>query len=100
MIINSTKINYYGILLILSIFIGMFYVYRSMIKNGYKNKKILLGYLLLFILLALLFGKLFTVFTTKGNDNIITASFSSYGGAIGVLLSSIIFEKIIPMKNR
>ena len=100
MIIKETNFNYYGVLLILSVLIGIAYVLYSMIKNGYRNKRILILYMLLFIACALFFGKLFTVFASGGKENIINASFSSYGGVIGIITISIIFERIIPMNNK
>ena len=40
------------------------------------------------------YGKIYTVFA-YGEDNILTAGLSAYGGLIGVVIASIIFEKIL-----
>ena len=100
MIIKETSFNYYGVLLVLSIFIGITYVLYRMIKGGYKNKKNLLLYMLLYIFFTLFFGKLFTIFASGGKENILNAGFSSYGGVVGIIIVSIIYEKIIPMNNK
>ncbi len=99
MIINKTSFNYYGFLLIFSIFVGIIYIYYFMRKEKY-NKKDLLLYFLMLMFFTLVLGKMFTLLVSPNNDNILTVGFSSYGGLIGVISSAIIFEKIIPMDNK
>ena len=100
MVIPKLQFNYYGTLLIVSILIGVLYIFVSMLKDKYVNKKILGIYFLLLIPSILLFGKIFTVVASGFKENFITTGFSSYGAAIGVLLSAIIFELIIPTKKK
>ena len=97
MIIPKLKISLYAIIIVLSIIIGMIYVYKSIRKEGVKEKEVLL-YFIMYISFALVFGKLYTMFTSKG-VNIITAGLSSYGGLIGVVIASIIFEMMLPLKG-
>ena len=100
MVIPKLQFNYYGTLLIVSILIGVLYIFVSMLKDKYVNKRILGIYFILLIPSILFFGKLYTVVTSGFKENFITTGFSSYGAAIGVLLSAIIFELIIPTKKK
>ena len=93
MIIPRLNFPFYGIIIVFSIFIGMIYIYYNLIKQGYKNKQILL-YFIMYISFAFVCGKIYTVFA-YGEDNILTAGLSAYGGLIGVVIASIIFEKIL-----
>lgn len=99
MIISKINFPIYGIIIILSVFIGMTYVYISLIKNGYKDKNIFL-YFLLYLTFAFTFGKLYTMLTNGNNLNFIQVGLSSYGGLVGVTLAAIIFEKILPANNQ
>lgn len=89
------KINFpsYGIIIVLAIIIGMAYIYYNLKKEGYKNKQILL-YFIMYISFAIVCGKIYTIFA-YGEGNIITAGLSAYGGLIGVVIASLIFEKIL-----
>lgn len=98
MIIPKFNFPFYGIIIVLSILIGMIFIYYNIKKSGYKNKQILL-YFIMYITFAFIFGKLYTIFA-YGEGNIITAGLSAYGGLIGVIIAAIIFEKILPTKNR
>ena len=99
MIIYQTQIPLYGIIILISILIGTTYIYFSLKKNNYKEKNILL-YFLLYMSSAIIIGKIYTMITTPGNSNILTIGLSSYGGLIGVILSAILFEKILPLNNQ
>ena len=68
----------------------MFY---NLKKDGYKNKQLLL-FFAMYSMFAIVFGKMYTVLM-YGRGNIITAGLSSYGGLFGVVIASIIFERII-----
>ena len=68
----------------------MFY---NLKKDGYKNKQLLL-FFAMYSMFAIVFGKMYTVLM-YGIGNIITAGLSSYGGLFGVVIASIIFERII-----
>ena len=95
MVISKINFPIYGIIVILSVFIGMTYIYLSLKKNGYNDKNILL-YFILYLAFAFIFGKLYTMFTNEKSLSFIEAGLSSYGGLIGVVFASIIFEKILP----
>ena len=97
MVINKLKISLYPIIIVLSIIIGMVYVYKNIRKEGVKQKEVLL-YFVMYITFALIFGKMYTMFTSNSN-NILTAGLSSYGGLIGVVLASIIFEMMLPLNG-
>lgn len=95
MIIPKLRFSLYGIIIVLSIFIGLFYIFGNLKKEGYYNKKILL-FILLFIPCSFMFGKIYTLMTNPEQKSIITVGLSAYGGLIGVIIASIIFEYIIP----
>jgi len=100
MIIGKTSFNYYGVLIVLSMFVGAFYIYYSIKKEGFKNKEHMFLYFMLFFSSVIILGKMFTVIVSDENVNLLNAGFSSYGGLIGVILSSFIFEKIVPFDNK
>lgn len=99
MIISKINFPIYGIILVLSMIIGMLYIYLSLKKEKFNNKNIFL-YFFMMIIFIIYFGKLFTMLTEPNQNNIITAGLSSYGGLIGLVLSAIIFEKILPSNNK
>lgn len=99
MIIHQIKFPIYGIIIFLSIIIGMIYIYHSLKKNHYQDKNILL-YFLMYVTFSIIIGKIYTMITSSEQNNIITAGLSSYGGLIGVMLSAFIFEKILPLNNQ
>ena len=98
MVIPRINFPFYGIIIVLSIFIGMFFIYYNLKKEGQNNKQILL-YFIMYIAFAFICGKMYTVFA-YGEGNILTAGLSAYGGLIGVVVASIIFERIIPTDNK
>lgn len=99
MIINKINFPIYGIIIVLSVFIGMLYVYVSLRKDNYKDKNILL-YFLMYAAFSFVLGKMFTIITNPNENNFLTAGLSSYGGLVGVILSAYIFEKILPTNNK
>ena len=94
MTIPRIKFPFYGIIIVLSIAIGIFYIYYNLKKTGHKDKQILL-YFLMYITFAFICGKMYTVLI-YGETNLLTAGLSAYGGLVGVVIASIIFEKILP----
>ena len=98
MIIPKFSFPFYGIIIVLSIFIGMFFIYYNLRKEGEKNKQILL-YFIMYIAFAFICGKMYTVFA-YGEGNIITAGLSAYGGLTGVVVAAIIFEQILPTNKK
>lgn len=99
MIIPKQTFPFYGIIILISIVISLFYIYRMLKKENINNKNIYL-YILLYGLFAIVFGKLYTIITSNFKYNIIDAGLSSYGGLLGVLLASIIFELIVPTNKK
>lgn len=93
MIISKIKFPFYGIIIVLSIIIGMLYIYINVKKTGYKDKQVLL-YFIMYISFAFVFGKMYTVFA-YGDVSFLYAGLSAYGGLVGVVVASIIFEKIL-----
>lgn len=99
MIITKQTFPFYGILIFISGFVGLLYVYKMLKKDDIKNKNIYL-YILLYGSFSIFFGKLFTIITTGFKYNMLNAGLSSYGGLIGVLLATIIFELIVPTNKK
>lgn len=92
--ITRTHIPFYGIFIVLGILLGFIYIYKSLLKDGYKDKNIRL-YILLYIAFSFVFGKIFTLITDNNTKSFLTAGLSSYGGLIGVILGAFIFEQIL-----
>ena len=90
-----SKINFpiYGIIICISIIIGILYIYLSLKDDIKKDKRINYFFILLYPF-VLSFGLMYT--------NIIEGKMglSSFGGLIGAILAAIIFEKILPTKNK
>ena len=99
MIIGKQVINFYGIFIILSIVLGIIYISYSMKRDKYIYKKNLYFYYLLVILTIFIFGKMFTILTDP-DSSFLSIGLSSYGGALGIIISSLIYERIIPMNNK
>ena len=97
--ITRSHIPFYGIFIVLGVFLGFIYIYRSLIKDGYKDKNIRL-YILLYIAFSFVFGKIFTLVTDSNTKSFLTAGLSSYGGLIGVILGAFIFEQILNTNNK
>ena len=95
MTIGTFTINYYGISLVLSILSGALYIFLNIRKDGYKNIENNILFFILYFSLIVFFGKIFTIITSSKELTLLDAGFSSYGGAIGAILASIIFERII-----
>lgn len=99
MTVNKQTFPFYGILIVISMLIGLLYLFVLLKKDKMENKNVYL-YAILYITFALFFGKLFTIITSGFKYNILDAGLSSYGGVIGVLLSSIVFELILPTNKK
>lgn len=98
MIINKINFPIYGTILLLSVLIGILYIYINIRDDIKKNKQIRL-YFILYFMFAFILGKYYTMFA-DWNFDIMKVGFSSYGGLIGVVVSALIFEKIIDMKGK
>lgn len=99
MIINKFSFPFYGVIILISIIISLIYIYSNLKKDKVDNKNIFL-YIIMYISFAIVFGKLYTVITDIAHPNIFKAGLSSYGGLVGVVIASIIFEKILPLNNK
>lgn len=98
MVINKSNIPLYGVIVVLSIIIGALYIYYNLRKEGITNKQVLL-YFIMYVSFAFIFGKMYTMLAYGIND-IITAGLSAYGGLIGTIFASIVFEKILPVDGK
>ena len=98
MIIPKQTFPFYGIILLIAMSLGLFYIFRMLKKDGIKDKNIYL-YILLYVLFAFIFGKFYTMISTQ-EINILKAGLSSYGGLIGVIIATIIFELILPTNKK
>ena len=94
MIIPKINFPFYGIIIVLSILVGMYYIYSNLRKDKFDNKQILM-YFIMYVAFAFVFGKIYTslVYLESG---FLEAGLSAYGGLVGVVIAAIIFEKIIP----
>ena len=99
MIINKINFPIYGIVVITSVLIGMIYVYKMLVKENIEKRNILL-YFIMYISFTITFAKIYTIITNGNEKNFITAGMSSYGGAIGIIIAALIFEKILPSNNK
>lgn len=97
MIIPKINFPFYGIIIVLSILVGMYYIYSNLRKDKFDNKQILM-YFIMYVAFAFVFGKIYTslVYLESG---FLEAGLSAYGGLVGVVIAAIIFEKIIPTKG-
>lgn len=96
MIIHKINFPFYGLIIVLSVLIGLLYIYKNLRKEGIE-KKYIFYYALLFIPFAFICGKLYTVIVNFNTGvNLLTAGLSAYGGLFGVVIASIIFEYIKP----
>ena len=99
MIISKINFPVYGIIVVLSVVIGIVYIYRSLKKENFNNKNIFL-YFLMYMMFSFTFGKIYTLITSLEPTTFLKAGLSSYGGLIGAILASIIFEIILPSENK
>lgn len=98
MVVDKSQIHLYGAIIIISIIIGIAYIYLSLRKDRINDNRISL-YFLMYITFSIIMGKQFTLLTSH-HTNFLTVGLSSYGGGIGVILSAYIFEKILPLNNQ
>ena len=96
--ISRFKFPLYGIIIVVSVFVGMLYIFLNLKKDIYKERQILL-YFIMYIFFAFMCGKMYTVLVS-GEGNLFTAGLSAYGGLVGVVMAAIIFEKILPLDGR
>ena len=98
MSIYSTKISIYGIMIILSLLVSLIYMFIRLKREKIQGSFIYL-YIILYVTFSITFGKLFTYVVSPNPRGFMFSGLSSYGGFIGVILSAVIFEKIVPTNN-
>lgn len=98
MIINKINFPIYGIMIVSSILAGMIYILLN-IKNLIKKDRRLSLYFILVFPFTIIFGIYFTMITS-GDFSLTRIGLSSYGGLIGLILSAIIFNFIVPNNNQ
>ena len=98
LVINKPIIPLYGIIVVLSVFIGCLYIYLNMNKH-IKNKGHILLYFMLYISFAFVFGILYSSFVNIGTPGF-TLGLSAYGGLLGTIIASIVFEFILPSNKQ
>lgn len=91
-VINKINFPIYGIVILLSILIGLVFNYLFIKKNNKKEKNALL-YLFLLFVYSFIGGLLLNSIVNFDVKNY-SIGLSSYGGAIGVLICAVIFEKM------
>ena len=99
MIIGKQTFPFYGIIIGISVIISLLYVFIMLKKEKINNKNIYL-YIILYLSFSLFFGKIYTIITSSFKYNIINAGLSSYGGLLGVIIATIIFEFIVPTNKK
>lgn len=99
MIIGKQTFPFYGIILITSIAISLLYIFIMLKKENIKSNNVYY-YILLYALFAVVFGKIYTIIDSGFKYNIINSGLSSYGGLLGVVLASIVFEFIVPTDKK
>ena len=98
MVIPRFKFPFYGIIIVLSILIGMYYVFHYIKEERKEDNQVLL-YFIMYISFAFIFGKIYTVLVF-GKADFLRAGLSSYGGLVGVVIASIVFEYILPTNKK
>ena len=96
-----SRINFpiYGIIILTSIITGMIYIFFKLKENNNTSKEIFY-YFIIYLTFAFLGGKMYTILVYyQVNLNLFTAGLSAYGGLIGVVIGSIIFEKMFYCKK-
>jgi len=97
--IIDIPIPLYGIIIVLSLLIGIIYILYNLNNEKIDNKNILL-FFMMFLIFSFVFGKLFTVIVSNESLNFFKAGLSSYGGLIGAIIASYIFERIMPFDGK
>ena len=97
MIINKINFPIYGIIIFVALIIGMCFNIIFLKKQNIKGQHIAL-----FVFMASvysMFGGVILNSLTTGSFNFTKFGLSSYGGAIGILVSAIMFEKMTNSNN-
>lgn len=96
MVIDKINFPIYSVIILVSFVIGCVFNYIFLKKNKVERKDIAL-FIIMLLVLALSGGEMLSFLTSDlKSEEVMIYGLSSYGGAIGVILSGIIFEKIKP----
>lgn len=99
MIIGKISIPIYSIFILLSLIVNIVFNYIYLKKENIQKEKIFLS-LFMILSFCLIGAKTMTMLLNeKSSLNLFTAGFSSYGGAIGIIIGSYIFSKMINNKS-
>ena len=94
--IDKMEFPIYGVMILISLLIGILFNCIFLKRNKIEKQHILL-YSIMLLLFALVGGEMINLLTVDIKEySFKIFGLSSYGGAIGVILASIIFEKINP----
>lgn len=93
MVIDKINFPIYEVLIYLSIIIGAIYIYVSMNKENLPKKNIAV-FFILFFSIVILTAKMYTFIEFHGKVKFFTIGLTGYGGLIGVLLASLIYNFI------
>lgn len=95
MVINKTSFPIYKIMIAFSVIVGILYIYHFLRKEKIPKKELIIFFILFFIV-SILCGKLYTYVVIGFKGNYFKTGLSAYGGLIGVLIASIIYECLYP----
>ena len=97
--IHKINFPFYGIIIVLAVVIGIVYIYMSLKKEKFNNKKIFL-YFFMMMVFAFFGGKLYSLITDVETTSFLKAGLSAYGGLIGVVIAAFYFEMLIPSDKK
>ena len=92
MIINRIDFPIYETLILFSIIVGALYIFIAVDKKDLTKKNIIV-FFILFFLLSISLGKLYTLIEHP-DTNFFKIGVTGYGGLIGAILASIIYNFI------
>ena len=99
MVIQTVPFPIYKVMIFLSILVGCTYIFLSL-KNENKNNKKLILFFVFYFIFAIIFGKLYTFIAYGFKTSFFKSSLSSYGGLIGTIIWSIVYEKLYPSEGK
>ena len=99
MVINKIDFPIYKTMIALAVILGALYIFISLKNKKQLDKSIIIFFVLYFIL-AIFTGKLYTYIAEFDKfDSFMGASLSAYGGLIGTIIGALIYELIFPKKG-
>lgn len=94
MVIGRFQIPLYGKFIVLSILLSILFNYLYLRREGI-NKRLIVLSILMVLCFCIIGAKILTLLVTDNNKlNLFNAGLSSYGGAIGIIVGSVIFAKL------